>query len=187
MVCGQNLVTNAGFENWSGGTPDNWTYESGVIFTQESTNVHGGAYSAMVTLTTQTQGDTDTQNASAPVIEGDPFNASVWVYDNDPAGRVSLVLYWDGGPANTYSGIYSEDMDAWQELVFEDFVPDEATGVKVGFRFYDVSDNWDGDAVFYVDDYSFEINISIPGIMKNNPNTYIIAILLFLNANSPNP
>lgn len=169
----QNLVTNAGFENWTGDTPDNWTYESGVIFTQESTNIHSGTYSAMVTLTTQAQGDTDTQNASAAVIAGEPFNSSVWVYDNDPAGRVSLVLYWDGGPANTYSGIYSEDMDAWQELVFDDFVPEGATGVKVGFRFYDVSDNWDGDAVFYVDDYSFEINTTVYPEPTNYPTNFI--------------
>lgn len=169
---GQNLVTNAGFENWTGDTPDNWTYESGVTFTQESTNIHSGTYSAMVNLTTQAQGDTDTQNASAAVIAGEPFNSSVWVYDNDPAGRISLVLYWDGGPANTYSGIYSEDIDAWQELVFDDFVPEGATGVKVGFRFYDVSDNWDGDAVFYVDDYSFEINTTVYPEPTNYPTNF---------------
>ena len=169
----QNLVTNAGFENWTGDTPDNWTYESGVTFTQESTNIHSGTYSAMVNLTTQAQGDTDTQNTSAAVIAGEPFNSSVWVYDNDPAGRVSLVLYWDGGPANTYSGIYSEDMDAWQELVFDDYVPEGATGVKVGFRFYDVSDNWDGDAVFYVDDYSFEINTTVYPEPTNYPTNFI--------------
>jgi hypothetical protein len=173
MMYGQNLVTNPGFENWTGGTPNNWTYESGVTFNQESTNVHNGTYSAMVTLTTDVQGDTDTQNAAAAVVAGDPYNCSVWVYDNDPAGRVSIVLYWTGGPANTYTNVYSEDIDAWQELTYEDYVPEGATEVKVGFRFYDVAANWDGDAIFYVDDYSFEINTTVYPEPTNYPTDFL--------------
>jgi len=156
LAFAQNLVSNPGFENWTGGEPDNWTYESGVTFTQETTTVHGGSSSAYVYLTTQDQSNTDTQNTEAAVSAGDPYTCSVWVYDNDPAGRVTMVLYWNGA-SPTYTGQYSSDQASWQQLTYTGSVPTGVTGVQVGFRFYDVEASWDGDAEFYVDDYSFEI------------------------------
>jgi len=154
----QNMVTNPGFENWTAGEPDDWTYETGVTITQETTIVHSGTSSAKVLLTTQTQGDTDTQNTEFAVTAGQPYNCSVWVYDNDPAGRATIVLYWNGA-STTYSNVYSSDQDSWQELTYSGSVPTGATGLQVGFRFYDVTP-WPGSATMYVDDYSFEISTS---------------------------
>jgi hypothetical protein len=165
----QNMVSNPGFENWSSGEPDDWTYESGVTFTEETTIVHGGSSSAMVYLITQTQGDTDTQNTEFAVTPGTPYTASVWAYDNDPAGRIMLVLYWVGANT-TWTNQYSSDQDSWQQLTYSGSVPDGATGLQVGFRFYDVSANWDGDATLYIDDVSYVSSTSVSIISAYSVN-----------------
>ncbi len=182
----QNMVTNPGFENWTGGEPDDWTYESGVSIEQETITIHGGTSSAEVILTTQTQGNTDTQNTEFAVTPGVPYTYSVWVYDNDPAGRVSIVLYWNGA-STTWTGVYSTDQDSWQQLEYIGSVPDGAAGLQVGFRFYDVAANWDGDAIFYLDAVNFEFSttatiVKAYSISENAVDVFYNADLTEVNA-----
>jgi hypothetical protein len=169
MIYAQNMISNPSFENWTAGQPDDWTIEDGITVEQGTEHVHSGDYSLKVNLTTQTQGDTDTQNTAFPVTPGVDYTYSAWVYDNDPAGRVSIVLHWEGA-SSTWTNQYSEDMDSWQQISYSGTVPEGATALQVGFRFYDVSAGWDGDALFYVDDAEITGFSSEPAISVISPN-----------------
>ncbi|MDY6914761.1 MAG: FlgD immunoglobulin-like domain containing protein [Candidatus Cloacimonadota bacterium] len=165
----QNMVSNPSFENWTEGEPDDWTTEDGIVVEPGTEIVHSGDYSLKVTLTTQEQADTDTQNTAFPVTPGVEYTYSAWVYDNDPAGRVGIVLHWEGA-SSTWPNQYSEDMDEWQQISYSGTVPEGVTALQAGFRFYDVSSNWDGDALLYVDDVSITGFGSEPTISVISPN-----------------
>jgi hypothetical protein len=169
VIYAQNMVTNPSFENWTAGQPDDWTTEDGITVEQGTEQVHSGDYSLKVNLTTTTQADTDTQNTSFPVTPGVDYTYSAWIYDNDPAGRVTIVLHWEGA-SSTWTNQYSEDLDSWQQISYSGTVPDGATALQVGFRFYDVSAGWDGDALFYVDDAEITGFGSEPAISVISPN-----------------
>ena len=151
----QNLVPNGNFESWDDpNTPTGWTYESGVTFDQESGTVYQGTYSAKVTLTTQNQGNTDTESDFFAVTAGQDYEFSFWVLDNDPAGNARLVVRWYDASQSYLSanyGAYSSDDPNWQKVSGTYTAPSNAAYAKFCFRFYDVSGNWDGDAVFYID------------------------------------
>ncbi len=151
----QNLVPNGNFESWDDpNTPTGWTYESGVTFDQESGTVYQGTYSAKVTLTTQNQSNTDTESDFFAVTAGQDYEFSFWVLDNDPAGNARLVVRWYDASQNYLSanyGAYSSDDPNWQKVSGTYTAPSNAAYAKFCFRFYDVSGNWDGDAVFYID------------------------------------
>ncbi len=192
LFAGENLVLNPGFENWTAGQPDNWTYESGVTLEQNSDTVYEGSYSAKVTLTTQTQSNTDTYADTIAVTPGHTYEYKFMVYDNDPAGSVRLVITWydaSGAYIANYYGGYSSDGTDWEELGYIWTAPSDAYYVTAQFRFYDNSTEWDGDAVFYIDAVSFEDTASsnansapsitnitrIPTAVEPSVNVYISA------------
>ncbi len=151
----QNLVPNGDFESWDDpNTPTGWTHDSGITLDQESGTVYQGTYSVKVTLTTQTQSNTDFESDFFAVTEGQDYQFSFWVLDNDPAGNVRLVVRWYDASQSYLSanyGAYSSDDPDWQEVTGTYTAPANAAYAKFGFRFYDVSSNWDGDAIFYID------------------------------------
>ena len=172
LVWGLSLaqtVPNGGFENWIGDDADNWTKDSagGIEDYQETSIVHGGSSSAKLVINTQTQANCDyyCDNISG-ITAGTDYTVHVWVYDNDPAGRVTVVLDWydasDGFLSSNYSGIYSTDGTTWEELVYTATAPTNAAKVSVRLRGYDVSANWDGDAEFYVDDITLSTAAPTP-------------------------
>ncbi len=157
-----NLLQNPGFESWTGGTPDNWSNDNGITVEQcdVADSVHGGSYSARITLTTQSQGNADFYSDEVPVTAGTQYVVSFWIYDNDPAGKGRLVVWWydsnHSSLSNTYTNLYSSDSPDWQQLIDTLTAPDNAAYAKLVIRFYDVASNWDGDALFHVDDAAFE-------------------------------
>lgn len=159
-------VPNGDFESWTGDDADNWTKDSGIEDYQESTTVHGGTYSAKLVINTQTQSNCDYASALITgITEGTDYTAHVWVYDNDPAGQLRVVLDWydasDGYLSSSY-GVYSSDGTEWEELVHTATAPTGAAKCSVRLRGYDVSANWDGDAEFYVDDVTLSVGSPPP-------------------------
>ncbi|MCP4581520.1 MAG: MBL fold metallo-hydrolase [candidate division Zixibacteria bacterium] len=158
-----NDLTNGDFELWTingaGGPPDNWVLDSGgFTATQEASNVHGGNYSCNITWTSQS---TQTMNSDPlTIIAGETYVCSVYVYDNDPAGRFRLCFISDDG--NSYPDYYSSDQAGWQHLGYTWVAPLGATWVVVQPRMYDVSSNWDGNATVYIDDIVFSDTTSGP-------------------------
>lgn len=165
----QNLVENPDFENWTDGQPDSWTTSGDAIaLSQNTDNVQEGLSSCQVVFTS-----TDNQNLMSntfSVEPGDPIVMSIYIYDNDSAGRARISCLYEG--ADNYYGNYSEDMDEWQMLSYEGVVPDGATTATFQVRFYDVSDHWDGDAQLLVDAASYVIDNEIKPEPTNYPTDF---------------
>lgn len=154
MTSAQNLVLNPSFENWTAGSPDNWTEDGGSItLSENTTNVNSGSSSCNVVFTSQSNQYLNSDLFA--VTPGDNIDVKINAYDNDAAGRTRLCVIYDAG-SNVY-GNYSSDQAAWQEITYTGTVPAGATQAKVQIRFYDVSANWDGDCEIVIDDVSFEV------------------------------
>lgn len=171
-LIGQNQVVNGDFENWTGSTADNWLADGGAItITQNSTTTQSGTYSCEVLWTSQ-----DNQYLTSDpfnVTAGIQINASMWVYDNEIAGRARLCVIYEG--ADNYYGDYSADMDSWQQLTYTDLVPSGATSAEFQIRFYDISGDWDGDATIIVDNVVYEANTTVTPEPTNYPTDFAAA------------
>ncbi|MBN2018534.1 MAG: T9SS type A sorting domain-containing protein [Candidatus Cloacimonetes bacterium] len=155
LCFGDNMVDNPGFENWTAGSPDDWTTSGGSItLTQNTTNVHSGSSSCEVTWTSTSNQDLRSNTFS--VTGGAAINASVWIYDNDAGGRARLSICYNGPSGGyNYYGSYSVDQDSWQEISYSGNVGPDYTTAYMQIRFYDVSP-FPGSATVLVDDVSFE-------------------------------
>jgi len=169
-VNAQNLVLNGDFENWTDGAADNWLADGGAVeITQNSTTIQSGSSSCEVLWTAQ-----DNQYLTSDpfnVTAGIEINASLWVYDNDIAGRARLCIIYDG--ADNYYGDYSSDMDSWQQISYSDLVPSGATSAQFQIRFYDISGDWDGDAMVIVDNVVYEGSATTNPEPTNYPTEFI--------------
>jgi len=173
-IFAQNLIENPGFENWTGDVLDVWDYSGDDIsVSQNTTTVHEGSASCQVLFTSQT--NQNLKSNTFNVTAGDPVAVSVWVYDNDDAGRARLSILYDGAD-NYYGNEYSEDIDDWQLLAYEGVVPDGATSATFQIRFYDVSDNWDGDCEIIVDESGFVIDNEIKPEPSNYPTEFSASV-----------
>ncbi|MEJ2568346.1 MAG: T9SS type A sorting domain-containing protein, partial [candidate division WOR-3 bacterium] len=99
------------------------------------------------------------------ISPGAPCTLRVWVYDNDPAGRLRLAAFWNS--SDNDFGPYSVDNANWQQLEMSVNAPLNSDSARFGMRAYDVSENWDGNAVFYIDDAEFITTIHpLPPFVK---------------------
>ena len=170
----QNLIENPGFEVWNGDYLDVWeTSGDGIQLTQNTTVVHEGTSSCQVLFTS-----IENQNLKSNafnVTAGDPIAVSVWVYDNDAAGRARLSILYEGA-GNYYGNEYSEDIDAWQLLAYTGVVPDGATSATFQVRFYDVTADWDGDCEITVDESGFIVDNEIKPEPSNYPTEFAASV-----------
>jgi hypothetical protein len=149
----QNLLQNPGFETWIAGMPEHWFRDESIRVYQEDVIVHTGNFSARDSLFTTIQATADFYQ-TVPFAPNTQCTMTVWVYDNDPAGRIGIGIYWY--PSGSYwPNIFSIDQTSWQMLTLTTTSPSDAESAIVDLRAYDVSANWDGDAIFYIDDVFF--------------------------------
>jgi hypothetical protein len=122
---------------------------------------HGGAQSCSLTWTSQNNQDF-IQGLYMPIDAAQMANLSVWTMDNDIGGRVRLGLkFYDAEKvqlSNEFSNQYSADGPNWTELTFGKEAPEGAAFVRGFVRMYDVSADWDGDAMVHVDDWNCTVN-----------------------------
>lgn len=161
----QNLLQNPGFEFWSGGMPDYWEKGDSILIFQEDVIVHGGNFSVKDSLFTQEQSTADFFQGRFAVQPNTQYNFTIWVYDNDPAGRLRHGVYWYPSGSN-WSPTYSVDSAGWQELTFTAISPSGTDSALIIIRAYDVSTNWDGGAIFYIDDALFEASSTQPPVIN---------------------
>ena len=195
-----NLLLNPGFEDWAGGEPDHWTMDDSIAVAQDGDTVHGGSYSARVTLLTQNQNLADFWADTVTVSSGSEYSLLFWVLDNDASGRTRPFIWWyrnDGSHiANHWGGTYSSDTTAWQQLVATDSAPAEAGKAVVGLRFYDIPPNWTGEAIFWVDDAFFGEGVGVdesrggskeplPFTLKLSPNPVWSTVLVSFTLRDP--
>ncbi|WP_055447584.1 T9SS type A sorting domain-containing protein [Lacinutrix mariniflava] len=143
----QNIISNSGFENFTGNTPDSWTLETGYSTAPESSITIEGSKSLKVNLTTTDSENTDL-NKSVTVIGDKVYDVSVSVYhlstDND--ARVALVV----NGFETYSD--PTITDQWQ-TVSTTYTQAANASIQVGFRFLSLS-GFDGSSTMYIDNSS---------------------------------
>ncbi len=153
----QNLLPNPGFENWTGGMPDDWYKDDSILIYQEDVIVRSGNFSVKDSLITTTQERADFTSKRFAVNPNTQYTFSIWVYDNDLAGRVRQAIAWRVGGiwSNIWSNSYSGNSSAWQQLTLTAISPNGADSAYVFIRAYDSIQAWDGGAVFYLDDASF--------------------------------
>lgn len=151
----QNMLQNPGFESWSGGMPDYWFKDDSIAIFQEDVIIHGGNFSAKDSLFTQTQEEADFWQGTYGIQPSTYYTCSFWILDNDPAGRVRAGFWWFPS-GSSWPNQYSVDSASWQEWYVDTLLsPANSESVTVFLRAYDVSANWDGDAIFYIDDVFF--------------------------------
>ncbi len=170
----QNLLLNGDFEAWDdANTPTDWTKVENID--QESTDIHGGMYSAK-----HTGGTKDLGQTIAGIVEGNTYDISMW-YRVDATGAdgsdARIWSYWkdatdtnitdaatDGalrGPNNSY---FDNNGNVWTEYTASVVAPVGATSLYFEVRTY-------GSAVVYWDDFSVECTTcgSDPSIVITDP------------------
>ena len=165
MASAQNLIQNPGFETWSGGTPEHWEKDDSIFIYPEDVIVHTGNFSARDSLITQTQTSADLYQGRFAVQENTQYIFTFWVYDNDSAGRVRHGINWYPSGSNWSTG-YSLDSTTWQEMSFTATSPSGTDSALAIIRAYDVAANWDGDAIFYIDDVSLAVPATQPPVIN---------------------
>lgn len=160
----QNLLNNPGFESWSNGLPDSWDVDTGVFLHQEVTIVHGGEFSVRESLITQNQEEADLFQGPFSVEANREYTFSIWVFDDDPAGRLRHGIQWfpTGSDWGTH---FSQDSTFWQKLTLTVISPPEAESALALIRAYDTPATWDGDAILYVDDGVVETSVVQPPVI----------------------
>ncbi|MBN2174223.1 MAG: choice-of-anchor J domain-containing protein [Bacteroidales bacterium] len=171
-VMGQNLVVNGDLESWTGGVPDGWTVYENI--TQESTNIHGGSYSARHT---SADGTMDFQQMITGVQGGADYTISYWFLDNDPEARTRIWSFWMAGTTTLAENAdilrpstYSTDNPDWQHFDVVLTAPENADGFRFEVRVYK-QDNIGGGSVFY-DDFSLSGDFTINPEPTNYPTGF---------------
>ena len=170
-------VDNGNMENWTNngasGPPDYWRNGAYLDTSErESGTVHGGTYSAKLTVTDSTRTAEFYQDLNDGNYGGNDYEIKAYVYDNDPAGKVRLSIWWydNAAPANLLRkdvSSYSTDTAGWQLLnIGTVTAPANATQ---GFLEYEIEEDagWDGDVVVYADDVYFCDATPLPVVLGN--------------------
>lgn len=184
-------LENGNFEQWNEnvetGPPDGWVKDtSGAAAkfsaSREDSVVFSGGYSVNLTWSTDQNCDLK-QIDIMPIVPNEYYKFSVWLYDNDPDGKVRVYVRWEDSEGlyitNSAFSEYSSDGVSWQELSTGYVLsPPDVVQCEVRIRCYDES-SWDGEAAVYVDDATFEIPSGEPRIVAAYSINTLDMIVLF--------
>ncbi len=170
---GQQLVQNGDLESWDdANTPTNWDKAESI--SQESTEIHGGTYSAAHESASGTQ---DFQQVLEGVVGGQTYTISYYFKDNDPMARARIWSYWLEGESTLAENedvlrpsTYSEDNADWQLFTATLTAPANADGFRFEVRVYK-QDDMTGGHVYY-DDFSFDGDQTIYPEPTNYPTSF---------------
>lgn len=138
-------VTNGGFEQWSGNSPDSWTtIDSGISLARSTSTVKSGSSAAAVNVTTGSQSNTDLLQ-QVSVEAGKTYDFAVDVYHTE--GNIRARLYVDG-----YQGYSNQAQTNQWQTISHSYTPSSNKTINVGLRFYDMS-GFDGNETVYVDNF----------------------------------
>jgi hypothetical protein len=159
ITIGQETLLNGGFENWDDdNSPTDWTKVENI--TKESTEFHGGTFSAKhlggtkdlgQTITGIVAGNSYTITIWYKVIENDGTDARIWSYWKDSSNANVTDAATDAalrGPDNNY---LDNNGGVWTKYEVSVTAPAEATGLYFELRTY-------SGATVYWDDLSFTKN-----------------------------
>lgn len=151
----QEFVLNGDLELWDDvATPTSWDKAESI--SQETSEVHGGSYSAGHTSADGTQ---DFQQNVSGIVAGSNYTISYWYYDNDLNARTRIWSYWLSGGSTIPDNEdelrgqdYSTDDGAWHNYTVSLTAPAGADAFRFEVRVYKQDGNL-GGKVFY-DDFS---------------------------------
>ncbi|TXD54225.1 T9SS type A sorting domain-containing protein [Polaribacter sp. IC063] len=153
---GQELLLNGGLENWDSDTePTDWTKVEET--TKESTEIHGGSFSAKhvggtkdlgQTIAGVVAGDSYTITIWYKVVESDGSDARIWSYWKDDANTSVTDATTDDALRGPADGYLDNNGGAWSKYEVTVTAPTGAT------RFYFELRTYSG-AITYWDDLSF--------------------------------
>lgn len=160
LCFGQNLMTNGDLETWTDPTtPANWDKAEHV--TQDSTNIHGGIYSAK-----QQAGTYDLMQNVPGIIGGQTYTINYYYLDNDVDAKSRIWSYWTSGTstlsdnaAELRPGSYSSDDPSWIEYSQTLQAPATADGFRFEVRSYNTNA---GGGYIYYDDFSVVSSGPVP-------------------------
>jgi len=156
MAFGQNVLVNGDFETWTDTTtPDGWTHVENT--TQESTEIHGGTYSAKHESTSGTKdlgqtisgiipGDTYILTINYKVESGDGTDVRIWSKWKNGTSTLSDYAAELQGPNNAF---LPSNTGTWSSYSTTMVAPATATDFYFEVRVY-------SGTVAYWDDFSFE-------------------------------
>jgi len=170
----QNMVQNADLEQWdNASTPTDWDLYENI--SQESTNVHGGSYSAAHLSASSSK---KFRQDISGVTPGTQYTISYWYLDNDTTAKTRIWSYWMDG-SGTYlddnadelrPSVYSEDNPSWQQYTVTLTAPVNAAQFRFEVRVYN-QDNNTGGHVYY-DDFNFSGQASSDPEPSNYPTNF---------------
>lgn len=155
---GANLLTNPGFEDWTGTLPTGWNdekYNTGEIV-KETTIKHSGEYSLRQTSTNSTNKIQQVVN----VTGGKKYRLSYWFLDNDTKASSRYWFAIVGSDGKTINDLNSEiqqsdypaDNTEWQQVKIEITMPAAAAQLRFEARTYrDMTTGEAGGYIYYDD------------------------------------
>lgn len=153
---GQEMIANGAFENWDDDTsPTDWTKVENT--TKESTEVHGGSFSAKHTGGTKDLGQTITGVVAGnnytitiwyKVIENDATDSRIWSYWKDSLNDNIFDAATDDALRGPDGGYLDNNGGAWTKYEVSVTAPAGATQLYFELRTY-------SGAITYWDDLSF--------------------------------
>ncbi len=169
----QNLVQNGGLESWNNSTtPTGWDIYDNI--SQESTQVHSGAYSAShesASSSKKLSQDIDS------IVEGQQYHIIYYYKDNDPNARTRIWSYWmqDGNYLDADANVlrpatYSQDNSEWQVFDVTLTAPATANEFRFEVRVYKQDNNIGGHV--YYDDFSMQTDNTIYPEPSNYPSGF---------------
>jgi hypothetical protein len=155
----EELLENPDFEIWENDSATGWDIiKEGISVAQETEIVHGGSYSAAVTITGDRANTDFGQEMNVVVDSGMTYNLSVWAYHTEGTNFFAWVIGRPGGYTfSSSSGIHTDNtiVNEWQEFTWQWECLHSDT-VNVFFRSYN-QEGFDGEEVMYLDDASVKI------------------------------
>lgn len=160
LMGAQNLIPNAGFENWTAGAPDGFYVTGTTIVQGTGANAHSGTYSVGITAPTAASGNKTINPSPDPAVDvTKTYVFSGWVLDNTPNAKFK---YWnqfrntaDLGANALQAADFTVDSPQWVFFSAEAMPPAAATVARPGLRVYGESATNNG-GVIYVDDVTFQ-------------------------------
>jgi hypothetical protein len=164
---GQEMLLNGDFENWDDDTtPTSWTKVENI--TKESTEIHGGSFSAKhvggtkklaQTIEGVIAGNSYTMTLWYKVTGGDDTDARIWSYWKNAAGVSVNDAATDASLRGPSNGYLDNNGGAWTKYEVTVTAPAEVTKLYFELRTY-------SGATVYYDDLSFFNNTTAS--VKNN-------------------
>jgi hypothetical protein len=142
--------------------PNGWDGDTDIATAREATIVFEGNYSCSIQVLSGTQANCDLSNLTdIAVTPGASFKVSFHYFTSEHV-RLRAAIDWSNGAA-TYSANYAGPTTTgnWEEFVWEEVVPADATIANLRIRCYDVS-GFSAPETQYVDQVTFESPTGTP-------------------------